>query len=96
MESDVEDGSPIIMDEDPNEVDFLVRAARADNTFDPPNPDLKEVIRTLQQIPSQESLERVVKHTDMKTLPPPDWSMAKWMDSLIDMIDLLLNTVHFQ
>ena len=45
---------------------------------------------------SEVSVKKVIFHPDMRANTPLLGDMAAWMDSLIEMIDLLLNTIHFQ
>ena len=45
---------------------------------------------------SEVSVKKVIFHPDMRANTPLFGDMAAWMDSLIEMIDLLLNTIHFQ
>lgn len=64
------------------------------------NPDhgdtLQAASSNLQTNQTAESLGRVANHPDMVPVAPLPGGMAMWMDSLIDMADLLLNLIHFQ
>ena len=45
---------------------------------------------------SEVSVKKVIFLPDMRANTSLMGDMAAWMDSLIEMIDLLLNTIHFQ
>ena len=58
--------------------------------------DISMLLSELSHNPSPESLEKVVCHPQMKLPPKLPGGMAQWLDSLIEMVDLLLNIIHFQ
>ncbi len=45
---------------------------------------------------TENNVNAVIFHPEMKANTPIPGDMASWMDSLIEMIDLMLNTIHFQ
>ena len=45
---------------------------------------------------TENNVNAVVFHPEMKANTSIPGDMASWMDSLIEMIDLMLNTIHFQ
>jgi hypothetical protein len=57
---------------------------------------LEAALSSLQAEQTPEKLEKVVNHPEMKLTPPMIGGMATWMDSYIEMVDLLLNIIHFQ
>lgn len=45
---------------------------------------------------TEKNVNAVIFHPDMKANASTTGDMALWIDSLIEMIELLLNTIHFQ
>ena len=60
------------------------------------NSSLDTAVSRLRTNQEASFLDEVIKHPDMKQTPPLPGPMSTWMDSLIDMVDLLLNVIHFQ
>ena len=66
-------------------------------------PDQDESIKSLQALTTiatesltPENIDTILNHPDMKVLENAKGNMAKWVESFIDMVDLLLNIIHFQ
>ena len=57
---------------------------------------LSEQLTVLRIEQTADNLEKVVSHPTMTVPPPLIGGMATWMDSFIEMVDLLLNMIHFQ
>jgi hypothetical protein len=57
---------------------------------------LEMAIENLRDEQTPEALEQVVSHPALKLTPSLPGGMATWMDSFIEMVDLLLNMIHFQ
>ena len=60
------------------------------------NSSLDTVVSRLRTNQEASFLDEVIQHPNMKQTPPLPGTMSAWMDSLIDMVDLLLNVIHFQ
>ncbi len=59
-------------------------------------PTLSSVIADLRHEQTADNLETVINHPDMCLPPTLTGNMAKWMDSYIEMVNILLNIIHFQ
>ena len=57
---------------------------------------MEAAIVSLCTQPTHRALTRATEHSDTQLLPDHTGSMANWMDTLIEMIDLMLKTGHFQ
>ena len=68
---------------------FTVEDPAEDSTLD-------EAIDATCNNMTETNVSKVIFHPDMKVDTSSTGDMAAWMDSLIEMIDLLLNTIHFQ
>ena len=60
------------------------------------NSSLTAAVSCLRMHQEASFLDEVTKHPGMKLTPPLPGTMSAWMDSLIDMVDLLLIVIHFQ
>lgn len=57
---------------------------------------LEAAVARLRMQQTPDTLNSVLYHSELESLPSMIGGMATWMDSLIDMVDMLLNTIHFQ
>ena len=67
---------------------FTVEDPAEDSTLD-------EAIEATCNNMTETNVNKVIFHPDMKVNTSMTLDMAAWMDSLIELIDLLLNTIHF-
>ena len=66
------------------------------NSTDSDSTWLSEQLTVLRIEQTADNLEKVVNHPTMTVPPPLIGGMATRMDSFIEMVDLLLNMIHFQ